>query len=207
MTSTYFHIRIVLVCAIWITYTTLVGQSKSIPDKIKIDGEVVTAVITEDDTLYIVDLDDVNVTSKRRFKNREEYLIYLRYRRYANKVYPYAVEAIRIFKELDNVLLTMRKREQKKHIRKLQKELKQQFEDPLKKLTKTQGKILVHMIEKELDRPMYFLIKDLKGGFTARYWNTAGSLYGYRLRAGYVIGDDPIMDIVLDDFDISHKTK
>lgn len=181
------------------------AQYGPLPERIIIDGQVVTAIITEDDTLYIAELDDVSVTSKRHFGSKDEYALYMRYRRYANKVYPYAVDAIRIFRELEEVMQTMKPREQRKHIRRLQKELKEQFEDPLKNLSRTQGRILVHMIEKELQTPMYFLIKDLKNGMTATYWHTAGKLYGYNLRKGYIIGEDPILDIVLEDFDISHK--
>ena len=184
--------------------STLFAQYSPSPDKIKINGQVVTIMVEGDDTLYIADLGDVSITSKRRFASKEEYALYMRYRRYANKVYPYAVEAIRIFRELEEVTTTMKRRDQRKHIRRLQRELKDQFEDPLKNLSKTQGRILIHMIEKELETPMYYLIKDLKNGFTARYWNTAGKLYGYHLRKGYVIGEDAILDIVLEDFDISH---
>ena len=181
------------------------AQHGPAPERITINGQVVTAIITEHDTLYIADLGDVSVTSKRHFKSKDEYALYMRYRRYANKVYPYAVDAIRIFRELEEITRTMKPRDQRKHIRRLQKELKDQFEDPLKNLSRTQGRILVHMIEKELQIPMFFLIKDLKNGLTANYWNTAGKLYGYNLRKGYIIGEDPILDIVLEDFDISHK--
>jgi len=183
----------------------VLAQSTSNPQRIRIDGQVVTAIITGDDTLYVAELEDVSITSKRKFNSKDEYALYHKYRRYANKVYPYAVDAIRIFRELEQVVATMKPRQQRKHIRRLQKELKDQFEDPLKNLSKTQGRILVHMIEKELDTPMYFLIKDLKNGFTATYWNAAGKLYGYHLRDGYIVGEDPILDIVLEDFDISHK--
>lgn len=196
---------IILIGIIAWSSNILQAQSGSTPDKITINGQVVTAIITEDDTLYIADLGDVSVTSKRHFKSKEEYDLYLRYRRYANKVYPYAVDAIRIFRELEVITGTLKPKDQRKHIRRLQKELKDQFEDPLKNLSRTQGRILVHMIEKELQTPMYFLIKDLRNGLTAGYWNTAGKLYGYNLRNGYVIGEDPILDIILEDFDITHR--
>ncbi len=173
--------------------------------RIEIDGQVLSTLITGDDTLYIAELDHVSITSKRRFKSREERVLYERYRRYANKVYPYAVEAIRVFREVEEVTTDMKKRKQRKHLRKLQKELKEEFEDPLKNLSRTQGRILVHMIEKELNTPLHFLIKDLKGGLTALYWTTAGSFFGYHLKEGYVRGADPIMDMVLDDFDIAHN--
>jgi hypothetical protein len=190
---------------VWPVSLLMAQNGTSEPEKITINGQVVTAIITEHDTLYIADLADVSITSKRHFKSKDEYDLYMRYRRYANKVYPYAVNAIRIFRELEDVTSTMKRGEQRKHIRRLQKELKDQFEDPLKNLSRTQGRILVHMIEKELQTPMYFLIKDLRNGLTASYWHTAGKLYGYNLRKGYIVGEDSILDIVLEDFDISHK--
>lgn len=168
-----------------------------------IDGQEVTVIITDKDTLLIADLGDISITSKRTFASKEEYALYNRYRRYANVVYPYATDAIRIFKELEQVTKDMKPRQQRKHIRRLQKELKDEFELPLKNLTKTQGRILIHMIEKELNTPMYYLLKELKNGVTASYWGTAGRLYGYNLKRGYVVGDDPILDIVLEDFDIN----
>ncbi len=186
-------------------HSRLVSQNSTQEGKIRIDGQAVTYIVEGGDTLYMADLGDVSVTSKRKFGSKEEYARYQRYRRYANKVYPYAVDAIRIFRELEEVTSKMKRRDQRKHIRRLQRELKDEFEDPLKNLTKTQGRILVHMIEKELDTPMFYLIKNLKNGFAANYWNTAGKLYGYHLRKGYVVGEDPIMDIVLDDFNISHS--
>ncbi len=159
------------------------------------------------DTLILASLEGVSVSSLREFQDDDEYRRYRRYRRYAAKVYPYAVEAIRIFREVDYATNHMKKSKRKKYIRKLQKDLKDQFSDPLKKLTKTQGMILIKMIEKELDTPMFFLIKDLRNGFTASYWGTIGKLFGHDLKDGYVPGVDPILDAVLNDMDISYDVR
>ncbi|MEL6923989.1 MAG: DUF4294 domain-containing protein [Bacteroidota bacterium] len=185
---------------------SLLAQDSDRKERLKINGEIVTALITEDnDTLIIADLDDVTVSSMRRFKSKEEEKRYRKYRYYAVKVYPYAVRAIRIFKETEQVTQTMKRGKRRKHIKRLQKELKEEFEEPLKKLTKTQGLILTKMIEKELNTPMYTLIRNLRGGTTATFWSTMGRFYGYRLKEGYKPGEDPILDAVLTDFDVSHK--
>ncbi len=177
-------------------------------EQIYFDGEIVTIYVTPDnDTLMIAEMDDVSVSSPRQFENRDEYRRYLKYRRYANVVYPYALEAIRIFKETEYVTQNMKKSKRKKHIRRLQKELKEEFEEPLKKLTKTQGKIMVKMIEKELDKPFYELLKGLRGSVTATYWSTLSRAYGYRLKEGYTEGDDIILDAVLYDYDLSYEKR
>lgn len=157
------------------------------------------------DTLILASLDDVTVSTPRSFNSDEEYRRFRRYRRYALTVYPYAVQAIRIFRELENETEDMKKGARNKHIRHLQKEMKDEFSDPLKDLTKTQGMILIKMIEKELDTPMYYLIKDLRSGLTASYWGAVGKLYGHNLREGYIEGQDPVLDAVLNDLDVSYE--
>ena len=87
----------------------------------------------------------------------------------------------------------------------MQEDLKQKFENPLKKLTKLQGKILIKMIERELDKTIYSLIAGLRGKFTAFYWHNASKLYSYDLKEGYQEGKYEILDAVLKDFDISYR--
>lgn len=181
---------------------SLLGQRK----ELRINGEIMPYMVDEcGDTLILAQLDDVVISSFRQFESTDDYNRYRRYRRYAIQVYPYAVEAIKIFRELEYNTQDMKKREAKKYTKDLHKDLKDEFTDPLKSLTKTQGKILVKMIEKELDTPMYFLIKDLRGGLTANYWNTASKFFGHKLKDGYVVGEDPILDAVLNDLDISYE--
>lgn len=171
-----------------------------------IDGQVVPFTIDDcGDTLILASIEDISVSSPRFFEDPADYKRYRKYRRYAAKVYPYAVEAIRLFREVEDATVNLKKSKRKKYIRQLHKELKDEFQDPLKKLTKTQGKILVKMIEKELDTPMYSLIKSMRNGVTAFKWNLLGSLNGYSLKDGYIRGEDYILDMVLDDFDISSE--
>lgn len=173
---------------------------------VTIQGQVLPFIIDDcGDTLIIAQLDDVSVSSLRQFKDDEEYKKYRKYRAYAAKVYPYAVEAIKVFRQIEQQTDEMRRGKRKRYVKQLQKELDDKFETPLKQLSKTQGMILIKMIEKELDTPMYDLIKELRGGFTAAYWNTMGKFFGHHIKDGYTRGEDPILDLVLDDFNISYE--
>ena len=186
--------------------STKSGQSSANDTLIdtKINGRVVTLLIDGNDTIIVSKLSNVNISSPRQFESSADYRRYIKYKTYAAKVYPYAKQAIRIFKEVEMATETMKKRKRKKHIKKLAKQLESEFERPLKKLSKTQGKILVKMIERELDKPMFELIKMTRGKFKAFYWNQSSKLYGYRLKDQYQEGQNPILDIVLQDFDISY---
>lgn len=182
------------------------GSDDLVKTKINIDGNLYTAIVTEQgDTLVLADLDDISVTSPRHFASDEDYQKYMKFRRYAAIVYPYARESVRIYREYKYAQENMSSRKAKKKLKELQDELEVQFEEPLKKLTKLQGKILFKMIEKELDMPMYNVLKEVKGSFTAFYWHNLSKLYSYDLREGYTEGQYAILDLVLEDFDLSHR--
>lgn len=184
------------------------APAKDNPDllNVSIRGQVYSALVTEEgDTLILANLDDVSITSFRTFESPEEQAKYNKFRRYAAKVFPYAKEAIRIFREVEYASEHLSRREKKKKLKVLEEELKQEFEEPLTKLTKLQGKIMLKMIEKETERTTYDLLKEIKGGFRAFTWSQFSKLYSYDLTEGYNYGDYKILDAVLSDFDLSYR--
>ncbi|MBL7831631.1 MAG: DUF4294 domain-containing protein [Saprospiraceae bacterium] len=197
-------IRVIFLCLVFVS-TNISAQDKLM--NIEVNGKSVPVLISGGDTMMIFDLQQVEVKAPHIFNNVSEEFLYKRYKRYAIAVFPYAVKAIKVFRAMENDTKYMSNKDKKKYIKKLDKELQEEFEAPLKNLSKTQGKILVKMIERELDTPMYSLIKNLKGGFSAFYWNTSGYFWGYHLKDGYVIGDDPILDLVMQDFDIDYTIR
>lgn len=195
--------NIILISITLLFVSSLLAQTKGYT---KVNNEFFEYMLDEcGDTLILASLKGISISSLRSFESDDDYRRYRRYRQYATKVYPYATEAIRIFRETEYVVNNESKKDTKRHVRRLKRELKDEFADPLKNLSKTQGLILIKMIERELDIPMYDLIKDLKGGITASYWNTMGRLFGHKIKEGYVRGDDRILDAVLDDFDVSYE--
>lgn len=174
-------------------------------EKINLKGKIYSAIIIDGDTIIMADIEDISITSLRKFEDDLEYRKYLKQRRYANKVYPYAKEAIRIFEELEYARENMKRRKFKKEAKRLEKELEEEFEAPLSKLTKLQGKILIKMIERETGRTFYSLIKSMRGSIQAFAWHNMGKLYSYDLKEGYEEGNYPILDAVLQDFDISYS--
>ncbi len=197
--------RILLTLSALINFVLILGAQEQ-RGTVTIAGKVLPYIIDDcGDTLLIAQLEDVSVSSFRSFASDEDYKKYRRYRAYAVKVYPFAVEAVKVFRQVEIATAEMRRGKSKRYVKHLQKELDDKFEEPLRKLSRTQGMILMKMVEKELNVPTYELIKELRGGFTATYWSTMGRFYGHRLREGYKRGEDPILDLVLDDFNISYQ--
>ena len=159
--------------------------------------------ISGTDTIFVATIPEVVVKAPRVFSNDEEYRQYMRYRRYATQVLPYAIESIKLYRKYEQETADMKKGQARKYAKELQKDVKDDFTDPLKDLTRTQGKILVKMIERHLNTPMYDVLRDVRGGFTATKWQTVGKLYGYDLKEGYSPGEDKILDMILNDFEIT----
>lgn len=157
--------------------------------------------IQNGDTVFAMSLRPVRIVSPKKFKDRDEQILYNRYKNAALKVYPYALQAIAMYEEIQEQTEDMSKHKRKKFIRMEHKELKEDFADQMKNLSKTQGKVLIKMIEKELDKPFYDIIRETRGGITATYWNSLGKLYGYDLKEGYQINADPLMDEIFLDYD------
>ena len=167
-----------------------------------INGEIVKVIIEDGDTLLLSTFDEIKVSSKRFFDSDAEYRRYLIYRKYAQDVYPFAVEAIQTYQTVSEATEGLSTWKKKKYVRRVQEQLFKKYEDIFKNLTKTQGRIMIHMIEKELDITMYDLIRDTRGWLTANYWHMLSGFFDYNLKGGYQIGEDPIMYMVLDDLDL-----
>jgi len=164
------------------------------------EPEITRGIIVENDTLPMVDLPEVSVYQRKDF----EYL-YLkrRYRRLiynVKRAYPYAKIAGTRLKVLDEYLATLEtEKERKEYVNQVEGEIMKEFEQDVKKLTVTQGIILVKLIDRETGRTSYEVIKDLKGGLTAFFWQGIARIFGNNLKEIYdPDGRDRIIeDIVL----------
>jgi len=167
-----------------------------------IAGREVLVQIQGNDTTLIADLDPSGILPLALFEPEEEQQRYLKYRRYAFKVYPYATHAVRLYKQVMVATQNMTPKERRAFVDLIDETLEQQFGHTLKNFSRTQGLLLTKMIERELDLPFLQIVKELRGGFAAFYWNQFGKINGYRLKEKYSKGEDPVLDAVLDEFDM-----
>lgn len=182
-----------------------VGTNSAAADTARYRGGWALMEVIDGDTIYNMTLTQVRVSSRRQFKDLQEQRQYWLYRRAAQKVYPYAVQAIQLYNEMQEETKDMSKRKRKKHIKKEGKELKEDFKEQLKQLSKTQGKVLIKMIERQVNKPFYSILSETRGGMTAMYWQNLGKIWGYDLKEGYQEGADPLLDETLIDYDFGAK--
>jgi len=147
--------------------------------------------IIDGDTLPLVLLQPVAVIESREKRDYIAEYKFRRLKRHVTKVYPYAKEASRIIDEINTITADLdKKRKQKKYLKKLEKDLKATFQDELKKLTISQGKILTKLLHRETGLTTHQLIKKYKNGLSAGIYQMVGKRFGYNLKKGY----DPVND-------------
>ena len=185
-------LHILLTAVLFFPYTELLAQE---PLQ---DNSVVTRTVVEgSDTLPIIELPEVRVYDKKDFDYLYLKRRYRRMIRNIKKAYPYARIAGIKLKELDNHLATLdSEKEQKAYINQAEKEIMDEFEKQVRKLTVTQGIILVKLIDRETGRTSYQVIKELKGGFTAFFWQGIARIFGNNLKTEY---DPEKQDKIMED--------
>lgn len=161
-------------------------------DSIKIDStNYVQYYIIEGDTIPhdAIDLDEVIILGKLKFKDRLARRKYLILRRKTRKVYPYAKLASERLTVLNQRLENIKsKKAKRKYIKILQKYMEEEFTAELKKMTRTEGQILVKLIHRQTGRTMFDLVKEYRSGLKAFLYNSTASFFSISLKEEY----DPI---------------
>ena len=160
----------------------------------------VPAIIVDGDTIPVITLQPVNVIDFADPATLKNLQAYYRLRFNVIKVYPYAKLAAMKIRELNAVLDTLpTKKAKKKYTKEFEKRLKADFEAQLKKLSKTQGKILVKLIDRETGSSSYEVMKELRGSLQAFFWQQLAWIYGNDLKAKYdpTQGEDKTIESIV----------
>lgn len=138
-----------------------------------------------------IDLDEVILLKKLEFTSKEDRRRYLILRRKTRKVYPYAKLAAERLSVMTERLKTIdKKRDRRRYTRRIQKYIEEEFSEKLKKFTRTEGQILVKLIHRQTGRTAFELVKELRTGWRAFWYNTTASVFDISLKEEYQPFDD-----------------
>lgn len=147
--------------------------------------------VINEDTLPYVLLDEFSVIDSPYFKSNRQRKKWNKLMRNVIKVYPYAKITKDLLEHYDEELAKIEKEsDRKKYMEEAEEVLKNEFKGEVMKMTVSQGKVLVKLIDRETGHTSYELIKEMRSGFTAFMWNSIAILFGNNLKARY----DPIED-------------
>ncbi|RLD25602.1 MAG: DUF4294 domain-containing protein [Bacteroidetes bacterium] len=152
------------------------------------DSIVYEYIIVEGDSIprIAINLDEVMLLHKLKFNSKEDRRRYLILRRKTIKVYPYAKLAAErletLNKRLDNI---ERRRDKKRYAKRIQKYIEGEFSEKLKKFTRTEGQILIKLIHRQTGKTAFSLIKELRNGWRAFWFNNTAKLFDMSLKKKY----------------------
>jgi hypothetical protein len=161
------------------------GQNATPPEA----GKEVTLVpmcIYEGDTIPCVTLPNVYIFKPMKFKNKKEQMAYTRLVRDVKKVLPISKEVNRAIIETYEYMQTLppgKPREQ--HIKRVEKGLKEQYMPVMKKLTFSQGKLLIKLVDRQTNQSSYDIVKAFLGSFRAGFYQAFAALFGASLKKEY----------------------
>lgn len=138
------------------------------------------------DTALMVVLNNITVFPTLKFKNKKQEEFYWRTVRDVKRTLPYAkliAETLLETYEYIETFPTQKEREQ--YLSQMEKEIFAQYKPELKRFTKSQGKMLVKLINRETNQSSYSILKAFLGTFRAGFWQTFGHFFGVNLKSSY----------------------
>ena len=190
--KTRFHLIVLLVLSAF-GCSTLHAQQKNTSSNNGKKVYLTPMCVYEGDTIPCVQLRTVYIFKPLKFKNRRARARYNKLVRDVKKVLPIANEVNAIIIETYEYLQTLPPDERQKHLKRVEKGLKEQYMPRMKKLTFSQGKLLIKLVNRECNQSSYQLVKAFMGPFKAGFYQAFAALFGASLKKEYHPEDDDKM--------------
>ncbi len=168
-------------------------ESDTLVDYIKIKGDSIFR--------NSIDLDKVVLLPKLKYKNSDQIRQYLILKRKTLKVYSYAVLASDRLTTLNQRLSKIkRRRDKKNYTKKIQKFILNEFYEELRKFTQTEGQILIKLIHRQTGTTTYKLIKEIRNGWSAFWYNNTARVFNMSLKREfdpYLVEEDYLIEDII----------
>lgn len=163
------------------------AQAVAVQDTARKEGLIwLPTILLDGERLPWVPIETVTISRQRKFKSAEAKARYMRLRHNVTKVLPYAQFAQRRYDQLNkDLVFTNSKKEQKKLVKACEKEIKDMFNREIKKLSVSQGQILIKLIDRQTGNSSYEVVRDLRGGVTAFFYQSVAKTFGHNLKNKY----------------------
>jgi hypothetical protein len=144
-------------------------------------------IVEGKDTIYVDEIRASKVYSRLPKQKGKEWRKYYRLVHNFSKTYPYALAARNIIRKADKDIEDndLKRLKRDRYINNVQDELFEMFEEPLRNLTVSQGALLMKLIDREIGKSSYMIIKDYKNGIAAKFWQGVAKLFGSDLKKPY----------------------
>lgn len=181
--------------------TTVSGQRSDTvrPDTVLTPLHILKTATFDGQTYPLVELPEITVYGKMPRGVRFDYRRHARLVYNVRRVYPYALIVRDEFGRINRLLETLPDEKAKRNfLQDYEKDLLARYEGDMRKLTFTQGKILIKLIDRETQNTSYDLIREYRGKFSAAFWQGIARIFGTNLRTTYdAEGDDYLIEQII----------
>ena len=143
------------------------------------------ARIYEIDGENVVVMDELMLTNKPKFNNQLDQNYYYFLNKKLNRVYPLFLTALEQYEDIQDEMQTLDKNSQKKYVNERQNDLANQYEIQLRDLTTTEGRVFAKLMNRATGKTVYDIIRELRGGWSAFWWNVKGNIADVSLKEPY----------------------
>ncbi len=157
--------------------------------------------IENGDTIYDYKLRTVWVYANRKFTNDLERYHYNQLRHNMKIVFPYVKEAGRVVNEVNATLPTLSHRERKKYLKTKEEQLRLRFEEPLKNLNETQGKLLIQLINRETGNSVFKVLSEVKNPVKASMYEATAIVNGMNLKEDWDAAKHPDEEQIMENLE------
>jgi hypothetical protein len=193
--------RLFIICVVLLLCAGGFSQTAEVaaPDTTQSIYNVLRTATYDGQTYPLVELSEITVIGKMPRGVKFNYRRHARLVYNVRRVYPYALIVRNEVGRVNRLLETMpNKRDQNNFLQQYEKDIFKEYEDDMKKLTFSQGKILIKLIERETQNTSYDLIRDYRGKFSATFWQSIARIFGADLKANYdPTGEDYLIEQVI----------
>lgn len=181
-------IRIItIICALCACTAHTFAQAPAEPElKVKVYTGFYHFVDEYGDTCRMTIIRDLTVYPPMKFKNKKQEEFYWKTVRDVRKTLPLAKLAFATLCETYEYIQTIPDpKERERHLKRLEKDIFEQYKPTVKSMTKNQGKILLKLINRETDQTSFSIVKAFLGSFRAGFWQTFGKFFGMNMKSGF----------------------
>ena len=144
-------------------------------------------IVEGKDTIYVDNITPSKVYSRLPRQKGREWRKYYRLVHNFSKAYPYALVARKLVQEADSTIAAdnLKRVKRDQYVNKVQKELFDVFESQMRNMTVSQGALLMKLIDREVGKSSFNIIKDYKNGMAAGFWQGSAKIFGTDLKKPY----------------------
>ncbi|MBR1933309.1 MAG: DUF4294 domain-containing protein [Prevotella sp.] len=174
-------------CLLWLWTGLLGGLAQTADDAGVLPSVKVGRVLADDgDSIQYVEWSAVYVYPEPTFKSKRQEQAYNKLVRNVKKVLPIAKEARQMLIETAEYIETIpTKKEREEHIKRVEAAIVKEYKPKMKKLTFSQGKLLIKLIDRECNATAYETIKAFVGPLRSGIWQAFAFMFGASLKKGY----------------------